>query len=201
MMRARVFGAVLALALLVPALASAQTDVPKNATFTVVFDQPAGSAENTTHYKVFVDGTQVGSDAPFASAFSNGVVTVRNVNGATGAYGTHRLEVQAVGPTGLTSNRDGVDFRVVAPAPGGVGGVRIVLTLTQAQNGVDLRIESMEPIVGVTAERQVLVPFSPDAGVLQKRNLRFVNGQWEIDEPSTPLMTGAPPAAVSIRKQ
>jgi hypothetical protein len=150
MIRIRLFVyALLALAALV-SLASAQTPPPVPTVVPGVRFSVQGDHDgtNTTHYRLFIDGAQVGSDVAKATALVGGVVTLQSpVNGV--ARGSHSVQIEAVNPDNVTRSLP-LMFEAKYPAPTAPGGIRFVVVTTTADGTPQMQL------LDLTAARQVL---------------------------------------------
>lgn len=120
--RVAVVLAILGACVSVPSLASAQ-DVKTNQPFAVEFSH---DGQFTTGYRLFLDGSAVGADAP-ASARVNGVVTFQVPTGV--AAGAHTIQAEAFGAGGATRSAV-LKFTVSDPAPNEPGLPVIKVTTT-----------------------------------------------------------------------
>lgn len=108
----KLFRLSLALLLLTAASASAQTtSVEVNQPFRAVFTH---DGVNTTGYRVYVDGVQVGPDAP-VTVLAGGSVSLAVPSGVPAA-GTHTLQAAAFNAAGETKSA-ALTFTVTDPPP------------------------------------------------------------------------------------
>jgi hypothetical protein len=145
----RLFALLFTLAAVTPAIA--QTTPPPVPTvvpgvrFSVQADH---DGTNTTHYRLFIDGAQVGSDVTRATALVGTVVTLQSgVNGVV--RGAHTVSIEAVNPDGATRSLP-LNFTAAYPAPSAPGGLRFVVVTTGADGTPVMQL------LDLAAARQVL---------------------------------------------
>jgi hypothetical protein len=142
------FALLVTLAALTPAIAQTPPPVPTvvpGVRFSVQADH---DGTNTTHYRLFIDGAQVGSDVTRATALVGTVVTLQSaVNGV--ARGAHTVQIEAVNPDGATRSLP-LAFDAKFPAPSAPGGIRFVVVTTTADGTPVMQL------LDLAAARQVL---------------------------------------------
>jgi len=113
---------------------TAQTACPSPCTVDVgqAFTVTAShGGQNTTGYRIYVDGVKVGSDLPF-SQLSSGTVTVAAL--VAPARGTHTIQLAAFNADKETKS-DPFTMISTLPAPPKPGPVQLLLAITVAENG------------------------------------------------------------------
>lgn len=144
----RLLSGLLACLLWSSANVAAQTACPAPCSLTVgqTFSLNAThDGANTTGYRVYLDGVKVGADLPL-SALTSGSVSVAAL--VAPARGSHTVQLGAFNPDSETKS-DPLSFTTTLPAPSKSGPVRIVITVTTAEDGsMQFRIVGIEPVPG-----------------------------------------------------
>jgi hypothetical protein len=136
------------LALAAPALAQTTPPVPTVLPAVRFSVQADHDGTNTTHYRLFIDGAQVGSDVTRATALVGTVVTLQSaVNGVP--RGAHTVQIEAVNPDGATRSLP-LAFEAKFPPPSAPGGLRFVVVTTGADGTPVMQL------LDLAAARQVL---------------------------------------------
>ena len=98
--------------------------------------------KDTTGYRVYLDGTNVGSDVSL-TALSSGAVTVASL--VAPARGAHNLQLGAFNLDNETKS-DPLPFTTKSPAPSKPGGTQILIAVTVAEDGsLQFKVTGIEP--------------------------------------------------------
>lgn len=130
--------------------ASAQTTCSVNCVLTAGVPFTAAATHdglNTTGYRVYIDTVKVGADLPL-TALQSGTVTFGPF--VAPARGTHTIQLSAFNPD-IETKGDLFTFTTVLPAPAKPGPLRLIFTVTLAEDGTIkfqfLGIDPSEPAV------------------------------------------------------